>query len=180
MAETIERPASESNRVTVADVLTFARIPLAVLFVVVESTPWRIAILWVAGLSDFVDGYVARRWGSSKLGAFLDPVADKVFTICAFGVVFASGALRWWEVAGVLFRDLAAALAFLLTVIFRRPAAIKARLGGKLVTIGQLLALLAFLLESPLLQPIVWVTGTVAVIAVADYVRVARRDNRPL
>jgi len=94
--------------------------------------------------------------------------------------VLASGSLQWWETVAVLFRDLAATLAFLLTVVFRRPAAIEARLGGKLVTIGQLLALLAFLLESPLLRPIVWVTGTLAVVAVADYVRVARRDNRPL
>ncbi|MBM4187911.1 MAG: CDP-alcohol phosphatidyltransferase family protein [Gemmatimonadetes bacterium] len=179
MAELTERP-STSNRVTLADLFTFARIPLAVLFVVIDSAPWRIAILWVAGISDFIDGFLARRYGSSRLGAFLDPVADKVFTISAFGVVLASGSLQWWETVAVLFRDLAATLAFLLTVVFRRPAAIEARLGGKLVTIGQLLALLAFLLESPLLRPIVWVTGTLAVVAVADYVRVARRDNRPL
>lgn len=178
MAQASERVSERQGwRITAADLLTFSRIPLAVLFVWTDSTDWRLVILWVAGISDFVDGFVARRWGSSRLGAFLDPVADKVFTISAFGVVFASGALTWWEMLGVLFRDLAAALAFLATVVFRRPAAIEARLGGKLVTIGQLLALLAFLLDSHLLRPIVWGTGALAVVAFLDYVRVARRDN---
>ena len=178
MAQASERVSGRQGwRITAADLFTFSRIPLAVLFVVTDSTDWRLAILWVAGLSDFFDGMVARRWGSSKLGVLLDPVADKVFAILAFGVVYSSGALTWWELVGVLFRDLMAALAFLATVIFKQPAAIEARLVGKLVTIGQLMALLAFLLDSPLFRPIVWGTGALAVLAFLDYLRVARRDN---
>jgi len=167
-------------RWTAADVLTGIRIPLAVAFVMVPSTPWRLAILWLAGISDFVDGFAARKWGSSRLGAVLDPVADKVFVASAFGVVLVSGALTWWEVAGVLARDLAATAAFLATVAFRRPAAIPARVAGKVVTIGQLLVLWAFLLESSLFRPIAWGTGVVAIYAILDYVFVARQQHRTL
>ena len=165
---------------TAADFFTGVRIPLAIAFVLTGSTGWRIAILWIAGITDFVDGMVARRWGSSRMGAFLDPVADKLFTAAAFGVVLVSGALTWWEVVGVLARDIAAALAFLLTVLAKRPAAIQARVAGKIVTIGQLVVLLAFLLDSWLLRPIAWATAAIALYAILDYVAVARRLAREL
>jgi len=162
-----------------ADVLTAVRIPLAVAFVAIPDNRARLVILAAAGASDFADGMVARRWGGSRLGAFLDPVADKLFMACAFAVVLVSGALNVFEILGVLARDFATALAFLVTVLFSRPAAIPARLGGKAVTIGQLLTLLAFLLHSDLLRPVAWATAAVALYAIWDYARVAR-EKRPL
>jgi cardiolipin synthase (CMP-forming) len=127
-----------------------------------------------------VDGFVARRWGSSRLGAFLDPVADKLFMAAAFTVVLLSGRLHPLEVLGVLARDVAAAFAFLATVLLRRPAAIPARLGGKIVTVGQLLTLLAFLTGSGLLRPVAWATAAIALYAIADYWQAARREARRL
>jgi len=163
-----------------ADAFTLARIPLALAFVGVADPGWRTAILGATAASDFADGLVARRWGGSRLGAFLDPVADKLFMLCAFGVVLASRALAPLEVLGILVRDLAAAVAFLVTLVLRRPAAIPARLGGKAVTIGQLLTLLAFLAGSPLLRPLAWATAAVALYAIWDYQRVAPRAKRAL
>ena len=163
-----------------ADVLTAIRVPLALLFVLVDDSGWRIGILALASATDFADGLVARRYGGSRLGAFLDPVADKLFMACAFGVVLASGALSAWEILGVLARDLAAAVAFLATVLLRHPASIPARLGGKAVTICQLLTIFAFLAGSALLRPLAWATAAVALYAIWDYQRVARRDTRPL
>ena len=49
--------------------------------------------------------------GGSRLGSFLDPVADKLFMACAFGVVLLSHSLSPLEILGVLARDLAAASA---------------------------------------------------------------------
>ena len=100
--------AAPTARWSPADVLTAVRIPLAAAFVLVPDMGWRVAILAAAALSDFADGFVARRWGSSRLGVFLDPVADKVFVVAAFAVVLASGALTPLEVLGVLARDLTA------------------------------------------------------------------------
>jgi cardiolipin synthase (CMP-forming) len=162
-----------------ADVLTAVRIPLAVAFVAIPDNHARLVILAASGLSDFADGLVARRWGGSRLGAFLDPVADKLFMACAFAVVLGSGKLNVYEIVGVLARDFATALAFFYTVLFSRPSAIPARLGGKVVTIGQLLTLLAFLLNSDLLRPIAWATAAVALYAIWDYARVARQ-KRPI
>src|SRR5258706_1669871 len=85
-----------------AGVFTVVRIPLAIGFVLVPATTWRLAILVAAALSDFADGFVARRLGGSRLGAFLDPVADKFFMACAFGVVLFSDALSPLEILRVL------------------------------------------------------------------------------
>jgi cardiolipin synthase len=163
-----------------ADAFTVVRIPLAIAFLVVPDMDWRLAILGAAGASDFADGFVARRFGGSRLGGFLDPVADKLFMACAFAVVLFARALSPLEILGVLARDLAAALAFVITVLLRRPAAIPARLGGKAVTIGQLLTLLAFVLGSLLLRPLAWATAAVALYAIWDYIRVAAVQKRAL
>ena len=163
-----------------ADAFTVVRIPLAVAFLLVSDMSWRLAILGAAGASDFADGFVARRFGGSRLGSFLDPVADKLFMACAFAVVLLARALTPLEVVGVLARDFAAALAFVITLVLRRPASIPARLGGKAVTIGQLLTLLAFVLGSLLLRPLAWATAAVALYAIWDYIRVAAAQRRAL
>lgn len=74
--------------------LTVSRILLIPLFVVVFYLPWRGAegaaavIFVVAAITDWLDGYLARRWGqTSRFGAFLDPVADKLIVAVALIVV---------------------------------------------------------------------------------------------
>jgi CDP-diacylglycerol--glycerol-3-phosphate 3-phosphatidyltransferase/cardiolipin synthase len=158
-----------------ADAFTALRIPLAVAFVLVPDSGWRLAILIAAAASDLADGFVARRWGSSRLGVLLDPIADKLFMIAAFLVVLDSGTLSLLEILGVLARDIAASIAFFATIALRRPSLIPARLGGKAVTVGQLMTVFAFLLESPLLRPIAWATAAVALYAIWDYSRAASK-----
>ena len=167
-------------RVTIADLLTASRIPLAIAFPMVHSTGWRLAILAVAGGTDMLDGVLARRFGSSRLGVFLDPVADKLFMVSAFGVVLYSGALAVYEVVGVLLRDIGAAIAFAVVTIRRNPASLPARAGGKAVTMCQTLTMVAFVLGSPLLRPLAWATAAVGLYAIWDYNRVADRTRRPL
>jgi cardiolipin synthase len=164
--------------VTVADVLTLARIPLAVAFVAVESHAARLVILLVAAASDLLDGFIARRIGGSRFGAFIDPVADKLFMLAAFVVVALSGRLAWYEIAGVLIRDIVASVAFLVTLVSGRAMSIPARLGGKAVTFAQLMTVGAFLLDSPLLRPFCWATAGIGVYAVWDYVHAAPRAKR--
>jgi CDP-diacylglycerol--glycerol-3-phosphate 3-phosphatidyltransferase/cardiolipin synthase len=166
--------------VTIADLLTLLRLPLALLFVVVGDASVRLAILAVAAGTDLLDGFLARRLGGSRFGAFIDPVADKLFMLAAFIVVALSGTLTWYEIAGVLLRDLVATIAFVVTSVSGRPMTIPARLGGKAVTVAQLLTLVAFLTESPLLRPLAWATAAVALYAIWDYNQAAPRAKRPV
>jgi CDP-diacylglycerol--glycerol-3-phosphate 3-phosphatidyltransferase/cardiolipin synthase len=164
--------------VTVADVLTVSRLPMALAFVLLPSNAARLAVLAAAAATDLLDGFIARRIGSSRFGSFLDPVADKLFMVCAFGVVVLSGRLAPFEVLAVLLRDVVATIAFAATLISGRPAAIPARVGGKAVTVGQVLTLVAFLLESPYLRPLAWATGAVGLYAIWDYQQVAGTRRR--
>ncbi|MDQ2669346.1 MAG: CDP-alcohol phosphatidyltransferase family protein [Gemmatimonadota bacterium] len=181
MSETIPPRAVEQQRLLApADALTLLRVPLAGAFITAPDPAWRVVILCAAALSDLLDGKLARRLGPSRLGAFLDPVADKLFAASAFGVVLWSGALTALEIAGVLLRDIAATAAFVTVAVRRRPHAMAARHGGKLVTVLQLLTLFAFLAESPLLRPIAWATAVVSLYAIWDYQRVAATASRPV
>lgn len=173
-------PSPSAAGFTVADALTLARIPLALAFVLVPHDLARLGILLVAAATDLLDGALARRLGSSRFGGFIDPVADKLFMLAAFIVVALSHRLAWYEIAGVLLRDLVATLAFLVTYVSGRPMAIPARLGGKAVTVAQVLTVIAFLTDSPLLRPLAWATGAIALYAIWDYNQAAPRARRPV
>src|SRR5438132_1656276 len=107
--------------VTWADVLTALRVPLAVAFPFVHHPGAQLGVVAAVAVTDFFDGMLARRFGSSRAGAVLDPVADKLFMAAAFLTVARSGRLHPIEIAGVLARDIAAALAFLGAWIGRPP-----------------------------------------------------------
>lgn len=167
---------SESNRgiprrsgLSAADLITLIRLPLAVAFPLVSGATERIVLLGLAAVTDLGDGVVARRFGGSRIGAVLDPIVDKLFMASAFGVVLFSGALEWWEVVALLIRDIVLSVAFFLTLATGRGTAVPARLGGKVVTLLQLLTLLAFILEWHLLRPLAWATAAVALYAIYDY-----------
>jgi phosphatidylglycerophosphate synthase len=152
-----------------ADGITLIRIPLAILFPLDSSTPVRLVILALAAATDLGDGWVARRFGGSRFGAVLDPIADKLFVAVAFAVVWAAGALTWYEVVGVLARDIVATAAFVGTLATGKATAVPARLGGKAVTLLQMLTLVVFVLQWPHLQSLAWATAAVALYAIYDY-----------
>ncbi len=162
-----------------ADALTALRLPLAALFPFLGDPVARTAIVVLAAGSDLSDGMLARRYGGSRLGAVLDPVADKIFMAVAFVTVARSGTLAAVEVFGALLRDIVAVVGFLGSALLRRPVALPARAGGKAVTVGQVLTLLAATLASPLARSLAWATTGVGVYASWDYGRTARRLARP-
>ena len=160
------------------DLLTMSRIPLAIVFLLVDSSAVRFVVLVLVVATDIGDGMWARRIGGSRAGAILDPIADKLFMLAAFIVVFRKGVLSPLEVLGVLLRDITALFSFVGVTTFRRPKTLPARAGGKAVTVCQALTLLAFLAESELLRPLAWATAAISLYAIWDYVNVARNGNK--
>ena len=68
---------------------------------------WALLVFVVAGLSDGLDGFLAKHFGwSSHLGGVLDPLADKVLLVACFLVLGALSLIPVWLVAAVVFRDL--------------------------------------------------------------------------
>lgn len=157
------------------DALTALRLPLAAMLLLVEDPGGRLAIVLAAGVSDFADGFWARRIGGSRLGVVLDPICDKVFVGTAFFLVYRSGTLAALEILGVLLRDVLAVAGFLVTWVLRRPTTLPARAGGKVVTVGQLATLVAFVLGADILRPLAWATAAISFYAVIDYGQVVWR-----
>lgn len=86
MQEIASRPA----HLTIPNLLTLSRIVMIPVFVMIYYLPFKWAplvaaiIFALAGITDWIDGYLARKWGQmTKLGAFLDPVADKLMVAVA-------------------------------------------------------------------------------------------------
>ncbi|MBS0621928.1 MAG: CDP-alcohol phosphatidyltransferase family protein [Verrucomicrobia bacterium] len=91
---------------TISNLLSACRLPLALLFLF-DSVPLRLAIVAFAALTDYLDGFLARRWGTtSKFGAFLDPLMDKFFMLFVLWVLVAEGSLSLLPLFALLSRDL--------------------------------------------------------------------------
>lgn len=99
-----------SALITLPNLLSLLRIPLAFLFVQ-GNEPLRVAAIILAGLTDAFDGFLARRYGlSSRLGTILDPVTDKLFVITALVVLVFENKISYLETASFLSRDIAVGL----------------------------------------------------------------------
>ena len=164
---------------TFADAVTALRLPLAAAFPLTADHGWHLAMVAAAAASDFADGRLARRLGPSRTGVVLDPVADKLFMLAAFLTVARHGLLGWWELLLVLSRDIVAAVAALGVLVLGRPMTLPARAGGKAVTVCQLLTLVAYIAESPLVRPLAWATAAISMYAIWDYSLAAARVAQP-
>jgi cardiolipin synthase len=92
-----------------------------------------------AGVSDAVDGYLAKRFGmTSELGAFLDPLADKVLIVSIYVSLGITGAIPGWLVILVVSRDLMIVGAVMLSWLVGRPVEIKPLTVSKLNTVAQI------------------------------------------
>jgi len=152
--------------------MSLSRVVLALAFVLV-SEPWdRIALIAVAGLTDFMDGWLARREKSeSNAGALLDPIADRIFVFVAISTYLVEGQLTTAQYFVFLTRDLATAVGFVVAKIIPtlRPAVFRARMLGKIVTVLQLVTLVAIILMPELTQPLVVTIGVVSAASIVVY-----------
>jgi len=71
-----------------------------------EADVWALVVLMVAGFSDWLDGYLARKLNQmSKLGEILDPVADRLYILAAVIGLLYRDIIPWWVAAILLLRD---------------------------------------------------------------------------
>jgi len=92
----------------------------------------------LAGLSDAVDGYLAKRLASpSRFGAYLDPAADKLLMLVAFIILTQLGATHLWLTALVIGRDVAIVLGLMLGLALGLPLVVAPLTIGKVSTVVQ-------------------------------------------
>ena len=165
-------PPTSDSLLTLPNVVSLSRIPLAAAFIAVQGTPERVAIIGAAGVSDVLDGWLARRRNSvSRWGALLDPVADRFFVFTAICALLFSGTVTVAEYFVFLSRDLATAVGFLVARIipWLRSVAFQARPLGKVVTVLQQLALLVALLAPRFLDVVLAGIAIASAASIVDY-----------
>jgi cardiolipin synthase (CMP-forming) len=125
----------------IPNIITLGRI-LAVPFIVwaIASNQMEIAfaIFIIAGVSDAVDGFLAKRFNmSSELGALLDPVADKALLVSIYMALGIWGAIPRWIVILVVSRDIMIVGAVIVSWLYGKPIPMKPLMVSKLNTVAQ-------------------------------------------
>ena len=154
------------------NVLSLSRVLFAAGFVAIDVAAVRAGIIGIAGLTDMLDGWLARRLQvATPRGALLDPVADRIFVLAAALSLVANGALTTPQTLVLLARDIATAVGFFvaLAVPRLRPSNFKARPPGKVVTVLQFATLLVAIVAPSLAPAAVALVGVVSLWSIIDY-----------
>jgi len=176
-----QNPASTTSfgpsaLLTPANAITIARLlltPVWLVVVVAEGPSWPSFLLgFVLAASDGVDGYIARRQGTTRSGAFLDPLADKFLVVGGLVALVVGGTFWWLPVAVITAREVA--ISAYRSWAGKRGISVPARYWAKVKTVVQEvaigLALLPVTDDVPMMGKVVlWVGVVLAVVTGAQY-----------
>jgi len=128
------------NALTLARVLL---IPLFVIFLISKSYQNALIMFIIAGITDGLDGLLARIWHQrTELGAFLDPIADKLLLASAFVTLAILRIIPGWLTVIVMSRDIIIALGFWVLTLTNHTPTIRPRFTSKMTTCLQILTII--------------------------------------
>ncbi len=152
---------------TPANAVTMGRLlvtPVLLVMILSGGDSWPAVAFWIVlATTDGVDGYLARRHGTTRSGAFLDPLADKLLVLGALACLVAEDLVWWLPVAIIAVRELA--MSAYRSWLGRHGISLPARLSAKVKTVVQSVAVGVAL--APTLEGADWLTSTVLWAAVA-------------
>ena len=141
-----------TGRLNLPNLLTLARVAAVPLIVIImlsdtrDAGFWAAAIFGAAAVTDFIDGWLARKWGVvTVLGKFLDPLADKLIVMAALIMLIPFGRIPAWAVFLVLAREII--VTGLRSIASSEGIVIDASDLGKYKTIYQMVAIPGLLLH---------------------------------
>jgi CDP-diacylglycerol--glycerol-3-phosphate 3-phosphatidyltransferase len=156
-----------SALMTPANLVTISRLLLTMPFlgmVVAEGASWTAVSFWIAlCITDGIDGNLARRMGTTRSGAFLDPLADKVLVLGAMFALVANDTFWWPAVAIITVREVG--IMVLRSYWGRKGRAIPASPMAKAKTVVQEVAV-GFALLPLTSEDYMWIANTVMAAAV--------------
>ena len=178
----ISKSNAGASRLSIPNLITLARIllvPVVVWAIASNQMLFAFLLFAAAGVSDAVDGFLAKRFGmTSQLGAYLDPLADKVLIVSIYISLGILDVLPRWLVILVVSRDLLIVGGVILSWVVGKPVGVKphpvskANTAAQLVLVGLVLASLGFGFDAgwALTIIVVMVTG-LTLLSVAFYLR---------
>lgn len=165
--------AAKTKPSQIPNALTSLRIILAIAFPMLTWS-FRIYALILAGVTEFLDGFLARRLRAETVfGQILDPAADKIFALSAGLSLVASQQLTLFQLILIISRDIVVALGALLLVVSHNGNRLKEFRPdglGKITTALQYFFFFFVLTESKLEFPFLILTGLFSMVAALKYI----------
>ncbi len=166
-----EAIATPANLITLVRTLAT---PLMVLMILNRYNAWLVSALWlVLALTDGADGWIARRQGATRSGAFLDPLADKVMVFGVLGVLIYQGRVPYVPVLLMGAREIA--ISIYRGAVAAKGISVPARWLGKWKMIVQLLAIWVVLIpvmssyKGVLVPTLIWIATALALASGVQY-----------
>ncbi len=167
------------------NVLTLIRVlltPIFVIFIINKYFEWALLTFAVAGITDGLDGLIARLTHQrTELGAYLDPIADKLLTFAAFISLAIIETIPSWLVVIVITRDVIILVGFLVMFLTNFHPKINPSLLSKMTTTFQILTILFALLAGfssvflRLSTLAYYVTGIITILSGVQYIYIGTR-----
>jgi cardiolipin synthase len=186
----LARPAhgagGSADVVNLANAITFGRVclvPAAIWLVLREHCVAAFWLFIIAGASDAVDGWLARRRGPTSVGALLDPVADKVLLVSMYITLAAIHVLPDWLAILVVFRDVVIVGGVLALSVLRMPVVIRPLMISKVNTVLQIVLVAVALLHAglslstPVMPLLIWLVTASTLASGAAYVAQTARTR---
>lgn len=167
-------PLSLPNLITLSRILL---VPVIIWLLVTGRMQMAFVLFVVAGISDAVDGFIAKRFDSqTELGAYLDPLADKLLLVCVFIALGVRGELPVWLPIAIVSRDLLIVSAVVLSWLLGNPVRIRPLTVSKLTTTAQILLAAVVLADAGWSLQLgvvrwlmVWLTAALTLASLAAY-----------
>ena len=138
-----QRPTRRGFPLSLPNLITLARIllvPVMVWAIASDQMTGAFTLFLIAGISDGVDGFLAKRFGmATAVGAYLDPLADKVLIVSIYVSLGIIEAIPRWLVILVVSRDLLIVGGIMLSWVLGDPITIKPATVSRLNTVAQIL-----------------------------------------
>ncbi|MCQ2457222.1 MAG: CDP-diacylglycerol--glycerol-3-phosphate 3-phosphatidyltransferase [Clostridia bacterium] len=172
----------------VPNVLTMFRIVLIPVFVILQTNGrliWALAVFLTASFTDFLDGFIARKYHLiTDFGKLFDPLADKLMVCIALICQCVSGILPWVPVIIVMFKEILMIAGGL--IMLKKNIVVYANMFGKCAQVLFILALSASFLYKELLQVfsfrldlvLLWISVAASLTAITAYAAGAVRQLR--
>ncbi|MDO5436448.1 MAG: CDP-diacylglycerol--glycerol-3-phosphate 3-phosphatidyltransferase [Clostridia bacterium] len=177
-----------TNVWNVPNVLTMFRIVLIPVFVILQTNGrlgWALIVFLTASLTDFLDGFIARKYHLvTDFGKLFDPLADKLMVCIALICQCASGILPWAPVIIVMLKELLMVVGGL--IMLKKDIVVYANMFGKCAQVLFILALSASFLYKELLSALsfrldlvlLWISVAATLVALSAYAAGAVRQLR--
>jgi cardiolipin synthase len=137
---------------TVPNQITLLRLgflPFFLILIAYDEYKWALLILVVAGLSDGIDGLLARKLNQkSALGAYLDPIADKLLLSSSFVALAMAKKVAWWLTIMVLSRDILLLVVAAVIILISGYRPFPPSIYGKFTTFFQIVLVFAVVLDA--------------------------------